>query len=57
MSATSQDKYKYRIEIQQMMFVSGETCDPPLETTSLIEDIVRSQVVEIVRIILKSQFL
>lgn len=42
-------KYKYRVEIQQMMFVSGETCDPPIETTSLIEDIVRSQVVEIVR--------
>lgn len=29
------------------MFVSGETCDPPAETTSLIEDIVRDQVVEI----------
>ncbi|KAF5093607.1 hypothetical protein D0Z03_002344 [Geotrichum reessii] len=29
-----------------MMFVNGETCDPPVETTSLIEDIVRSQVVE-----------
>lgn len=29
------------------MFVSGETCDPPLETTSLIEEIVRDQVVEI----------
>ncbi len=41
-------KYRYRMEIQQMMFVSGETNDPPVETTSLIEDIVRSQVVEIV---------
>lgn len=41
------DKYKYRIEIQQMMFVSGETIDPPIETTWLIEDIVRGQVVEI----------
>lgn len=30
-----------------MMFVSGETCDPPLESTSLIEDVVRDQVVEI----------
>lgn len=30
-----------------MMFVSGETCDPPQETTSLIEDIVRDQVVEL----------
>ncbi|KAK9471694.1 transcription initiation factor IID, 18kD subunit-domain-containing protein [Dipodascopsis tothii] len=40
------EKYKYRPEIQMMMFVSGETNDPPAETTSLIEDIVRSQVVE-----------
>ncbi|KAK9476040.1 transcription initiation factor IID, 18kD subunit-domain-containing protein [Lipomyces japonicus] len=42
----SSDKYKYKPEIQQMMFVSGETNDPPVETTALIEDIVRSQVVE-----------
>lgn len=41
------NKHKYRVEIQQMMFVSGETNDPPIETTSLIEDIVRGQVVEI----------
>ncbi|EDK47086.1 protein SPT3 [Lodderomyces elongisporus NRRL YB-4239] len=41
------NKYKYRIEIQQMMFVSGESNDPPIETTSLIEDIVRGQVIEI----------
>lgn len=43
----SQDKYRYRVEVQQMMFVSGETNDPPVETTSLIEDIVRGQVIEI----------
>lgn len=30
-----------------MMFVSGETTDPPVETTLLIEDIVRGQVIEI----------
>lgn len=30
-----------------MMFVTGETTDPPIETTSLIEDIVRGQVIEI----------
>lgn len=40
-------KYRYHVEIQQMMFVSGETHDPPFETTALIEDIVRGQVVEI----------
>ncbi|CCK70088.1 transcriptional regulator SPT3 KNAG_0D03410 [Huiozyma naganishii CBS 8797] len=43
----SNDKYKYRVEIQQMMFVSGEANDPPVETTSLIEDVVRGQVIEI----------
>lgn len=30
-----------------MMFVSGEINDPPIETTSLIEDIVKGQVIEI----------
>ncbi|CCH60698.1 hypothetical protein TBLA_0D01910 [Henningerozyma blattae CBS 6284] len=30
-----------------MMFVSGETNDPPVETTSLIEDIVKGQVIEV----------
>lgn len=30
-----------------MMFVSGETIDAPVETTSLIEDIVRGQVIEV----------
>jgi transcription initiation protein SPT3 len=34
--------------IHQMMFVSGETAEPSIETTTLIEDIVRQQVVEIV---------
>lgn len=32
----------------QMMFVSGETAEPSLETTSLIEEIVRQQVIEFV---------
>ncbi|OJJ73496.1 hypothetical protein ASPBRDRAFT_28730 [Aspergillus brasiliensis CBS 101740] len=31
----------------KMMFVSGETAEPSVETTTLIEDIVRQQVVEI----------
>jgi transcription initiation protein SPT3 len=39
------NRYKYRVEIQQMMFVSGETNDPPERTTDLIEDIVRDQVI------------
>ena len=34
-----------------MMFVFGEVSEPSLETINLVEDIVRSQVIEIVRII------
>lgn len=41
------NRYKYRVEIQQMMFVSGETNDPNERTTDLIEDIVRDQVVSL----------
>ncbi|TGZ83097.1 TFIID-18kDa-domain-containing protein [Ascodesmis nigricans] len=40
------DKFKYRVEIQQMMFVSGETGEPSPETTGIIEEIVRGQVIE-----------
>ena len=32
-----------------MMFVSGETAEASAETTGIIEEIVRAQVVEIVR--------
>lgn len=35
--------------IPKMMFVSGETAEPSIETTTLIEDITRQQVIEIVR--------
>ncbi|KAK4134140.1 TFIID-18kDa-domain-containing protein [Trichocladium antarcticum] len=33
----------------QMMYVSGETGEPSVETTGIIEDIVRQQVIEILR--------
>lgn len=33
---------------RQMMFVSGETAEPSTETTTLIEEIVRQQVIEMV---------
>ncbi|KAJ1659048.1 Transcription initiation protein spt3 [Dispira simplex] len=42
------NRYKYVNEIQQMMFVFGEVSDPLVETATLIEDIVRSQVIEII---------
>ncbi|KAF7558976.1 hypothetical protein G7046_g5170 [Stylonectria norvegica] len=32
-----------------MMYVSGETAEPPVETTGIIEDIVRQQVIELLR--------
>lgn len=34
--------------IAQMMFVSGETAEPSQETTTIIEEIVHTQVVEMV---------
>lgn len=34
--------------IKKMMFVSGETAEPSVETTTLIEEITRQQVIEIV---------
>ncbi|KAL2137404.1 hypothetical protein VTI74DRAFT_25 [Chaetomium olivicolor] len=47
--ADKDKQYKYRQEIQQMMYVSGETAEPSVETTGIIEDIVRQQVIEILR--------
>ncbi|KAI5303390.1 diphthine synthase [Ascosphaera pollenicola] len=38
---------RYRQEIQQMMFVSGETGEPSAETTALVEQIVRRQVIDL----------
>ncbi|CAJ2514197.1 Uu.00g023160.m01.CDS01 [Anthostomella pinea] len=45
----SSKHHKYRQEIQQMMYVSGENGEPSTETTSMIEEIVRQQVVEMLR--------
>lgn len=42
-------QHKYRQEIQQMMYVSGETGEPSIETTTMIEEIVRQQVIEMLR--------
>jgi transcription initiation protein SPT3 len=42
-------QHKYRQEIQQMMYVSGETGEPSIETTAMIEEIVRQQVIEMLR--------
>lgn len=41
-------EYKYAQEISQMMFVFGEVQDPNPETVNLVEDIVRSQLIELV---------
>lgn len=41
-------EYKYFTEISQMMFVFGEVQDPAPETVNLVEDIVRSQIIELV---------
>ncbi|KAG5513628.1 hypothetical protein PMAC_000666 [Pneumocystis sp. 'macacae'] len=39
---------KYKVEIQQMMFVLGEVPDSLPETIALVEDIVRGQVIEMI---------
>ncbi|KAI1795095.1 TFIID-18kDa-domain-containing protein [Ganoderma leucocontextum] len=41
-------EYKYSQEISQMMFVFGEVQDPNQETVNLVEDIVRSQLIELI---------
>ncbi|KAI0034084.1 transcription initiation factor IID, 18kD subunit-domain-containing protein [Vararia minispora EC-137] len=40
--------YKYQQEIAQMMFVFGEIQDPLPETVNLVEDIVHSQLIELI---------
>ncbi|KAI1503681.1 TFIID-18kDa-domain-containing protein [Biscogniauxia marginata] len=47
--ADNNKQHKYRQEIQQMMYVSGETGEPSVETTAMIEEIVRQQVIEMLR--------
>ncbi|KAK3625105.1 Transcription initiation protein spt3 [Elasticomyces elasticus] len=42
-------QYEWRKEICQMMFVSGETSDVSPETTSMIENIVQQQVMEMLK--------
>lgn len=46
----SAEEYKIDVAktIVQMMFVSGETAEPSQETTTIIEEIVHTQVVEMV---------
>jgi len=41
-------EFKYSQEISQMMFVFGEVQDPNLDTVNLVEDIVRSQLIELI---------
>ncbi|KAI8640098.1 transcription initiation factor IID, 18kD subunit-domain-containing protein [Parasitella parasitica] len=48
MAEAKKSKYRFQSEIQQMMFVFGEVADPLQEATLLVEDIVRSQVIEII---------
>ncbi|EIW76214.1 TFIID-18kDa-domain-containing protein [Coniophora puteana RWD-64-598 SS2] len=45
---TTTRDYKYTQEISQMMFVFGEIQDPNPETVNLVEDIVRSQLIELI---------
>lgn len=51
----SKEAFKQRLmkTLSQMMFVSGEQAEPSAETTYLIEEIVREQVIEMVSIVLR----
>lgn len=45
------DEWKSKVLIptlRQMMFVAGETAEPSIQTTNMIEEIVRAQVVHVV---------
>ncbi|KAI9018443.1 transcription initiation factor IID, 18kD subunit-domain-containing protein [Hyaloraphidium curvatum] len=53
-SASDGDQYAYQTEIQQMMFVFGEVAEPLPASSRLIEDIVRTQVTEILRCAIRS---
>ena len=46
----SKEDFKERLTawILQMMFVSGETAEPSTETTGMIEELVKQQVIEMV---------
>lgn len=48
MAASTPRKKMYQPEIQQMMYVFGEVQDPLDETTALVEDIVRTQIVQLI---------
>ena len=48
-------EYKYFTEISQMMFVFGEVQDPMSETVNLVEDIVKSQIIELVSVVCGSR--
>ena len=55
----TKQQYEMRLMkwIEQMMFVSGETAEPGPETTWMIEEIVREQVLEMVRMIYRTPML
>jgi Transcription initiation factor IID, 18kD subunit len=46
----SEEEFKEKLTdwFMQMMFVSGETAEPSAETTGMIEELVRQQVIEMV---------
>jgi hypothetical protein len=47
----SMDNFQIKLirHLKQMMYVSGETAEPSHETTGMVEEIVRQQVIEMVR--------
>ena len=51
LSINSAQRYRYQNEIQAMMYTFGDVRNPLPGTTMLVEDIVHSQMIELVKII------
>ncbi len=48
-SGATAQRYRYQSEIQAMMYTFGDAKNPIATTTLLVEDIVHSQIVEMVK--------
>lgn len=55
-SASTNQRYRYQSEIQAMMYTFGDVRHPLPATTLLIEDIVHSQIIELVKYSFKNDF-
>jgi hypothetical protein len=55
-NTSNNQRYRYQSEIQAMMYTFGDVRQPLPSTTLLIEDIVHSQIIELVKIFFQNLF-